>query len=116
MKMKRIMTVARYEARLVRRSWIFLIFTILGIIGIPCIQFLVGDISVAMKYSLNVGRSIWNLKALPSFIPYMNAYFFNGMQVLMIVFFVSEIEKRTRITTMEPLWTRPATTGELMWG
>lgn len=116
MKMKRIMTVACYETRLVRRSWIFLIFTILGIIGIPCIQFLVGDISVAMEYSLNVGRSIWNLKALPSFIPYMNAYFFNGMQVLMIVFFVSEIEKRTRITTMEPLWTRPATNGELMWG
>ena len=116
MEMKRVMMVAHYEARLLRRSWVFLIFTVLGIAGISSFQFLVGDINVAMEYSWKWSRSLWNLKALPSFIPYMNAYLFNGMQALMIVFFVAETEKRARLTTMEPLWTRPSTNGELMWG
>lgn len=32
------------------------------------------------------------------------------------MFFVAEMEKRARVTTMEPLWTRPCTNGELQWG
>lgn len=116
MEMKRVMMVACYEAKLLQRSWVFLIFAVLGIVGISCFQFLVGDLSVAMEYSWKLSRSMWKLKSLPSFIPYMNAYLFNGVQALLIVFLVAEAEKRTRMTTMEPLWTRPSTNEELMWG
>ena len=108
--------VARYEARLLRRSWVFLIFAVLGVVGISCFQFLIGSVDSAMEYGLTSGRNLWYLRALPSCIPYMNAYLFNGLQALLIVFFVAEMEKRARVTTMEPLWTRPCTNGELQWG
>lgn len=116
MSIKRIMMVARYEAKLLRRSWVFLIFAILGVAGVACFQFLIGDIDVTEKYSWSAGPYLWYLRALPSCTPYMNAYLFNFLQALLIVFFVVELEKRSRLTTMEPLWTRPSTNGELMWG
>ena len=116
MSIKRIIMVARYEARLLRRSWVFLIFAVLGVVGISSFQFLIGSVDSAMEYGLTSGRNLWYLRALPSCIPYMNAYLFNSLQALLIVFFVAEMEKRARVTTMEPLWTRPCTNGELQWG
>ena len=116
MSIKRIIMVARYEARLLRRSWVFLIFAVLGVVGISSFQFLIGSVDSAMEYGLTSGRNLWYLRALPSCIPYMNAYLFNGLQALLIVFFVAEMEKRARVTTMESLWTRPCTNGELQWG
>ena len=77
---------------------------------------LIGSVDSAMEYGLTSGRNLWYLRALPSCIPYMNAYLFNSLQALLIVFFVAEMEKRARVTTMEPLWTRPCTNGELQWG
>ena len=103
MSIKRIIMVARYEARLLRRSWVFLIFAVLGVVGISSFQFLIGSVDSAMEYGLTSGRNLWYLRALPSCIPYMNAYLFNSLQALLIVFFVAEMEKRARVTTMEPL-------------
>lgn len=87
MSIKRIIMVARYEARLLRRSWVFLIFAVLGVVGISSFQFLIGSVDSAMEYGLTSGRNLWYLRALPSCIPYMNAYLFNSLQALLIVFF-----------------------------
>ena len=52
MSIKRIIMVARYEARLLRRSWVFLIFAVLGVVGISSFQFLIGSVDSAMEYGL----------------------------------------------------------------
>lgn len=116
MEIKRIMMIARYEAKLLRRSWLFLVFAIIGVAGVACYQFLIGGIDEVIQYSWTSGRWLWYMRALPSCVPYMNATLFNFTQALLIVFFVAEMEKRACISTMDPLWTRPSTNGELLLG
>ena len=52
MSIKRIIMVARYEARLLRRSWVFLILQSWEWWEFPSFQFLIGSVDSAMEYGL----------------------------------------------------------------
>lgn len=69
MSIKRIIMVARYEARLLRRSWVFLIFAVLGVVGISCFQFLIGSVDSAMEYGLTSGQNLWYFESVAVLYP-----------------------------------------------
>ncbi len=66
-----ISTVARYEARILRRSWLFRLFAVLAILIFAGMN--IGVVSP-------VGDEDWNFLSIPSSIPYMNLYLLNIAQ------------------------------------
>ena len=78
--MKNIHTVARYEARLLRRSWLFRIFAGLAVVGI----FLaVGNWCTPL---FGDGMTRWNQVALSGQIPFFSTYLFHILQAVAVVF------------------------------
>ena len=103
-----IATVARYEARILRRSWLFRLFA-LGALFI-----LVGvNIGVVSP----VGDENWLFLAIPSSIPYMNLYLLNIGQALIIVFLAADfLKKDKKLDTNEVLYTRSMSNLEYILG
>ena len=73
--------IARYELKLLWRSWLFYILLFLSLSWNILIQLLLqADIVIPEWYAV----------ALPSSLPFLNAYLFNITQSFMVIFIVTE--------------------------
>lgn len=107
MKYYHIITIANHEAKLLRRSILFQIFTGLAILGIPFLQL------------INQGGDnlFWYKIALPSSFPFINVYLYNLLQTLVIIFACTEREKQSMTRyTIEVLQCHPVSNYEFCIG
>lgn len=103
-----ISTVARYEARTLRRSWFFRLFA-LGALFI----FTFMNIGVFSP----VGEEDWDLVAIPSSVPLINLYLLNIGQAIVVIFLAADFLKRDKkLDTNEVLYTRPMSNLEYILG
>ena len=109
--MKNIHMVARYEARLLRRSWLFRIFAGLAVVGI----FLaVGNWCTPL---FGGGMTRWNQVALSGQIPFFSMYLFHILQAVAVVFLAGgRMATGRKADTMDVLYARQAGNGDFVWG
>ena len=81
------LTIAKYERKILLRSWFFRIFSALTLFMI--FVFNMGEIS-------EVGDRTWVYRAVPSNMPYVAIYLLNIGQAIIAVFLASEFIKRDR--------------------
>lgn len=107
---------AIYEFKRVRRSTVFRIFFILATAGLVFYHFSflsrIGD--VAGNWSQLYMD--WTSRALPSAIAFKSAYYFNAIQLLLVVFLVLNDLVSFRLSTAKALQTRPQSNGEIALG
>jgi hypothetical protein len=103
-----IRTVAKYEAKTLRRSWFFRLFSI-GAIFILTI-FNIGFFSP-------IGDQPWPLISIPSSVPLFNLYLLNIGQAIIVIFLASDFLKRDKkVDTNEVLYTRSMSNLEYILG
>jgi hypothetical protein len=103
-----IRTVAQYEAKTLRRSWFFRLFSI-GAIGI----FTFMNIGLFSP----VGDEPWDLVSIPSSIPLINLYLLNIAQAIVVIFLAADFLKRDKkLDTNEVLYTRSMSNLEYVTG
>ncbi len=109
MNIRNINTVARYEAKILRRSWLFRMLAILSLVGITFFQLLVQGNMVRW--------TSWNQIALSSYVPYMNVYLFGIALSITVIFLAGELLNKTRkVDTMEILHARPMSNADYVIG
>ena len=79
------LTIAKYERKILLRSWFFRIFSVLTLFMI--FIFNMAEVS-------QVGNQTWIYRAVPSNMPYLAIYFLNLGQAIIAVFLASEFIKR----------------------
>ncbi|MGE5421246.1 MAG: hypothetical protein ACM3UT_13735, partial [Chloroflexota bacterium] len=103
-----ISTVAKYEARTLRRSWFFRLFS-LGALFI----FTFMNIGVFSP----VGEEDWELVSIPSSVPLINLYLLNIGQAIVVIFLAADFLKRDKkLDTNEVLYTRSMSNLEYVLG
>jgi len=102
-----IFIIARYEAKILFRSWFFRIFSFL---------------SLGFLILLNVGffgirHSPWMLRGIPACIPYMNLLLLNVAQAVIGVFMASDFLKYDRkLDTTDVIYIRSMTNADYVLG
>lgn len=100
--------VARYEAKTLRRSWFFRLFSIGSLIIFTFLN--IGLFSP-------VGNESWESVAIPSTLPLINLYLLNIGQAIVVIFLASDFLKRDKkLDTNEVLYTRPISNFEYVAG
>ena len=111
MELQSIWTVARYEAKLLRRSWLFRVFGVLVVAGIAGME---------LYYFTGVlpGRGLWwTGVALGSHIPLYSLRLFTVAAAVMGVFVAAELTgARRKADTLDVVYARPVGNGEYMAG
>ena len=103
-----ISTVAKYEARTLRRSWFFRLFS-LGALFI----FTFMNIGVFSP----IGEEDWDLVSIPSSVPLINLYLLNIGQAIVVIFLSADFLKRDKkLDTNEVLYTRSMSNFEYITG
>ena len=103
-----IRTIARYERRILLRSWFFRIFSILSL-------FFIGIFSAATLFDRN--PFTWAYRSLPSALIYSNIFLLNIIQSVIAVFLATDFLKRDKkLNTSEVLFIRPMTNAEYVLG
>jgi hypothetical protein len=103
-----IRTVALYEAKTLRRSWFFRLFSI-GVL----IIFTFMNIGLFSP----IGDDSWDLVSIPSSIPLINLYLLNIGQAIVVIFLASDFLKRDKkLDTNEVLYTRSMSNLEYITG
>ncbi|WP_294140705.1 ABC transporter permease subunit [uncultured Sanguibacteroides sp.] len=111
MNLHDIKTVACYEAKTLQRSWIFRILFFLTLVLITYLQWL-----VQCKQPL-FNQWNWNLLALASSMPLVNAYLYNIVQSLLVIFVAAELFTRERqVGPLEVIHARPVSNEDYFWG
>lgn len=111
MNLHNIHSIARYEVKLLRRSWLFRIFAILALLGITGLLF--ADYTVV----LNNYKSIWPQVALSSLIPFTTIYFYNVAQSIIVIFLAGSFLKRDKkLDTAEVIYVRPMSNADYIIG
>jgi ABC-type transport system involved in multi-copper enzyme maturation permease subunit len=106
--LRNINTIARYERRILFRSWFFRIFAILAILFI-------GLFSGSTFFNRN--PFTWMFRSLPSAIVYSNFFLLNITQSVIAVFLASDFIKRDKkLDTAEVLFIRPMSNFEYITG
>ncbi len=107
-----------YEFKRSRRSILFNIFAILAILGLVVYQFTFlsridnfSSISHLFYFYMD-----WSAQALASAIPFKTAYYFNIIQLFMVVVFVTNDSRLSKLNAMKALQTRPQGNGEVAVG
>ena len=103
-----IRTVARYEAKTLRRSWFFRLFSIGALV-----------IMTFMNIGLfsPIGDEDWELISMPSSLPLLNLYLLNIAQAIVVIFLASDFLKRDKkVDTNEVLYTRSMSNFEYVMG
>ena len=109
--MQSIWTVARYEAKLLRRSWLFRVFAVVATLVIFC---LVAIFCTPLAIS---GISHWGFTALSGQVPFFATWLATVVQAVMVVFLAGGIAARGRkMDTLEVIFARPVGNGEYVWG
>ncbi len=103
-----IRTVAKYESKILRRSWFFRLFAIGAL-------FILTIMNIAI-YS-PIGDEEWELVSIPSSLPLLNLYILNIGQAIVVIFLSADFLKRDKkIDTNEVLYTRSMTNFEYVMG
>jgi hypothetical protein len=103
-----ITTVARYEAKTLRRSWFFRLFA-LGAL------FILSIMNLALFSP--IGDEPWQMISIPSALPMFNLYLVNIGQSLIVIFLASDFLKRDKkVDTNEVLYTRSMSNFEYIFG
>ncbi len=104
-----IQTVAKYESKLLLRSWFFRVFTVLALI-------ILGLFNFAMLLS-EEGFGTWMIKAIPANIPYINLLLLNTGQAVIAIFLASDFLKRDKkLDTSEVFYVHPLSNAEYVLG
>ncbi|MGD0755763.1 MAG: hypothetical protein ABR927_11955 [Bacteroidales bacterium] len=103
-----IRTVARYEAKTLRRSWFFRLFSIGSI-------FIFTLMNIGMFSP--VGNEGWEVVSIPSSLPLINLYLLNIAQAIVVIFLAADFLKRDKkLDTNEVLYTRSMSNFEYVIG
>jgi hypothetical protein len=103
-----IRTVAKYEAKTLRRSWFFRLFS-LGSLFI----FTILNIGLFSP----IGDENWELVSIPASVPLFNLYLLNIGQALVVIFLAADFLKRDKkLDTNEVLYTRSMSNFEYITG
>lgn len=103
-----ITSVARYEARTLRRSWFFRLFSIGALL-----IFTIMNIGVFSP----VGDEDWETAAIPSSVPLINLFLLNIGQAIVVIFLAADFLKRDKkLDTNEVLYTRSMSNFEYVIG
>ena len=103
-----IRTVAKYEAKTLRRSWFFRLFSISALMIFTFMN--IGIFSP-------VGDEDWNLVSIPSSLPLINLYLLNIAQSIVVIFLAADFLKRDKkVDTNEVLYTRSMSNFEYVIG
>ncbi len=103
-----IRTVAQYEAKTLRRSWFFRLFSIGALI-----------IFSFMNLGLfsPIGDESWELVSISSSVPLINLYLLNIAQAIVVIFLAADFLKRDKkLDTNEVLYTRSMSNFEYVIG
>ena len=102
MNLNHINVIARYEVKLVKRSWLFRIFAILALLFISAIM---------LGYQTGIVNrmdNLWPRIAVSSLMPFCNTYFYNIAQSVIVVFLAGSFLKRDKkLDTAEVIYVRP---------
>ncbi len=103
-----IKTVARYEAKTLRRSWFFRLF-------------LIGSIFIFTLLNIGmfspVGNESWEVISISSSLPLINLYLINIAQAVVVIFLAADFLKRDKkLDTNEVLYTRSMSNFEYVIG
>jgi hypothetical protein len=100
--------VAQYEAKTLRRSWFFRLFSI-GALFILTIM----NIGIFSP----IGDEPWEMVSFPSSLPLMNLYLLNIGQAIVVIFLAADFLKRDKkLDTNEVLYTRSMSNFEYITG
>jgi ABC-type transport system involved in multi-copper enzyme maturation permease subunit len=103
-----ILTVSRYERKILYRSWFFRIFSFIALF------FLFG---INMGNFGFHGGIRWTARAIAANLPYFNVLVINVAQAIIAVFLASDFLKRDKkLDTTEVIYTRPISNGEYVVG
>jgi hypothetical protein len=103
-----IRTVALYEAKTLRRSWFFRLFSVSAL-----------GIFTFMNIGLfsPVGDEPWEFISIPSSVPLVNLYLLNIAQAIVVIFLAADFMKRDKkLDTNEVLYTRSMSNFEYVTG
>lgn len=105
-----IRSIALYETKTLLRSWFFRIFAIISVVFLSFFNF-------GVLIQTGGGSGDWQVKGLPSIIPYVNLLFLNVVQAVIAIFLASDFLKRDKkLDTTEVIYMRPMTNGEYVAG
>ena len=105
-----ILSIAKYEITTLLRSWFFRIFAIIAMVFL--FFFNMGTLMMD-----NGGSGTWDLKALPSAIPYVNLLLLNTVQAIIAIFLASDFLKRDKkLDTTDVIYIRSMSNGEYVAG
>ena len=103
-----IRTVARYEAKTLRRSWFFRLFSIGAI-------FIFTILNIGMFSP--IGDERWDVISISSSLPLINLYLINIAQAVVVIFLAADFLKRDKkVDTNEVLYTRSMSNFEYILG
>jgi hypothetical protein len=103
-----IRTVARYEAKTLRRSWFFRLFS-LGALFIFTI--------LNIGFFSPIGDENWQMISISSSVPLINLYLLNIGQAIVVIFLAADFLKRDKkLDTNEVLYTRSMSNFEYVTG
>ena len=106
MNINQILLISHYEAKLLRRNWLFIFLVFL----------LVGG-SLAAQWFIQVDFPIHFLNALSCSIPFVSAFLFNFIQGIFILFIAGDFIRRDRsLDSFESLSTRSHGNGDYAMG
>ncbi len=111
MHLHTINVVARYEVKLLKRSWLFRIFSALILLVLVLAQL--------QQLTLLFGsyQEIWMSTALTSFIPFFTTYIYSIAQSIIVVFLAGSFLKRDKkLDTAEVIYVRPMSNAEYIIG
>lgn len=104
-----IQSVAKYESKLLMRSWFFRVFTVLAI-----------GVAVFFNFLLFVSEDsfgFWIATSIPSNIPYLILLLLNTGQAVIAIFLASDFLKRDKkLDTSEVFYVRPLSNAEYVIG
>ena len=78
MNINQILLISHYEAKVLRRNWLFIFLVVLLVVG-----------SLAAQWFIQVDIPIHFLKALSCSVPFVSAFLFNFIQGIFIIFIAS---------------------------
>src|SRR5512138_1036032 len=106
--LQNIRTVARYEAKTLRRSWFFRLFSIAAVF-----IFTFMNIGVFSP----IGDESWDTISISSTLPLINLYLLNIAQAIVVIFLAADFLKRDKkLDTNEVLYTRSMSNFEYVIG
>ena len=110
MTLHNINIIARYEVKLLKRSWLFRIFALLALLGITLI-------TLGYQSSVFGLDTVWPRLAVSSLMPFCNIFFYNIAQSVIVIFLAGSFLKRDKkLDTAEVIYVRPMSNADYIIG